>query len=253
MMTWPRASKTPQKWSRFSRMKAETAVRSMSTSTSRRSACSPPLMISTVMGLMAGIPIGRSASAMVAQLHVDDGVLECVRLQPHALLNEGTGRRFAVVLRPGTVVQPRFPAPVGLRSHTMFRIIGCILGVVSQAIGGRAPAGSAGYTIVAFRSHDPERNKTIIFTDGTGAGQGARHWTDGLDVVYGANQKNFPAEFVAHEYPFRIEQYTAHVDSGGPGFYRGGTGVVRDVRVLAPEVTILTRLNNRTFQPFGAA
>ena len=42
-------------------------------------------------------------------------------------------------------------------------------------------------------------------------------------------------------------------DSGGPGFYRGGTGVVRDVRVLCETATLATRMENTVVAPYGVA
>ncbi|HYE90419.1 MAG TPA: hydantoinase B/oxoprolinase family protein, partial [Terriglobales bacterium] len=40
-------------------------------------------------------------------------------------------------------------------------------------------------------------------------------------------------------------------DSGGPGYHRGGTGVVRDVRVLCETATLATRMENTVVAPYG--
>src|SRR5947199_4981021 len=37
------------------------------------------------------------------------------------------------------------------------------------------------------------------------------------------------------EFGVRIERYSMHSDSGGPGRYRGGCGIVRDVRIIRSE------------------
>ena len=39
------------------------------------------------------------------------------------------------------------------------------------------------------------------------------------------------------EYPPRMERYAISPDSRVPGKYRGGCGIIRDVRLLAPEGT----------------
>ena len=46
-------------------------------------------------------------------------------------------------------------------------------------------------------------------------------------------QKNYPIEFAEMEFGVRVEGYGLHHDSGGPGRWRGGCGIVRDLRVIA--------------------
>ena len=55
------------------------------------------------------------------------------------------------------------------------------------------------------------------------------------------------------EYPLRLERYAIATDSGGPGKYRGGCGVVRDVRLLADEGTFGLRVENNRFPAWGVA
>ena len=68
--------------------------------------------------------------------------------------------------------------------------------------------------------------------EGVGSGLGARPNADGVDVIYFVAQQNFPIEFLEREHALRVEKYVIEPDSGGPGYYRGGTGVRREVRVL---------------------
>ena len=55
------------------------------------------------------------------------------------------------------------------------------------------------------------------------------------------------------EYPLRMERYAINPDSGGPGKYRGGCGIIRDVRLLAPEGTFGLRVENNRFPAWGVA
>ncbi|MBM84680.1 MAG: hypothetical protein CMM47_01485 [Rhodospirillaceae bacterium] len=41
-----------------------------------------------------------------------------------------------------------------------------------------------------------------------------------------------------HAYPLRVETYALRQGSGGSGKFRGGRGIVRDVRVLGENVTV---------------
>ena len=173
-------------------------------------------------------------------------------LEPSIALNEGVCSLVDEVLtKPGTIVNPGFPAPVGLRSHTAIRLMGCVMGVMGQGNGGNAPAGSPVYVIYSMRTWDAVSGGYLYFSEGVGSGQGGRPFADGLDAIYFRDQKNYPIEFVEREFPLRVEQYVIRLDSGGPGLYRGGSGVVRDVRALV-DCTLSTRMDNVRFPCFGA-
>jgi N-methylhydantoinase B len=164
---------------------------------------------------------------------------------PSVLLNQGAFAPIAeVLLRPGSLVQPRYPAALGLRAHTLYRVLNSIMGNFAQATDGITPAGAGDYVIYMLRALDTQRSTFTLLIDGIGVGQGARPFGDGLDVIYSARgQKNFPIEFIESEFPVQILNYAIHQDSGGPGQYRGGTGVVRDVRVLTERAILGTRMN----------
>jgi N-methylhydantoinase B len=172
---------------------------------------------------------------------------------PAGLLNDGVCAPIPeVLLRPGSLVQPRHPAALGLRAHTLYRVINAILGDFAQATDGDTPAGSGDYVLYMLRSLDPQKGTFTLLIDGIGVGQGARPFGDGLDVIYSSRgQKNFPMEFIEHEFPVRMLRYAIHQDSGGAGKLRGGCGVVRDIQVLAPQVILGTRMNNVKSQSWG--
>jgi N-methylhydantoinase B len=171
-----------------------------------------------------------------------------------AFQNEGACRPIGEVrLRPGSLLQPMRPAPLGLRAHTLHRFLNSVLGVFAEATGGNTPAGSPDYVIVIFSALDPRTGKLFLCTDGLGVGQGARPSADGLDVIYSRRQRNYPIEFLEAAYPMRIERYSIAPDSGGAGRYRGGLGIVRDYRVLLDNVTLATRMANRKTPPWGVS
>jgi N-methylhydantoinase B len=97
---------------------------------------------------------------------------------------------------------------------------------------------------------DPATGQRDIFTEGVGSGLGARPYADGVDVIYFIAQENFPIEFVEREHGVRVERYQVLPDSGGPGFYRGGCGVIREVRLLGPAL-LRTRMDNVRFPCWG--
>ena len=64
-------------------------------------------------------------------------------------------------------------------------------------------------------------------------------------------QKNYPLEFAEIEFGVEIEAFRIHADSGGPGRWRGGCGIIRDVRVLSDAATLGLRLDNCKHPAFG--
>ena len=171
-------------------------------------------------------------------------------MKPGLPMNEGAVDFLDEVrTKRGTITYPNFPAPVGLRSHTVIRLMDIMGGILAQANEGRAPAASPVYVIYNLRAVDDD-GRYLYFSEGIGSGQGARPTGDGINVIYFRDQRNYPVEFEEGEFPLRIERYAVRPDSGGPGLYRGGCGVVRDVRVLI-DCTLSTRMDNVRFPCFG--
>ena len=172
--------------------------------------------------------------------------------EPGVEMNSGFSRAIdEVILRPGSIVDPLYPAPVGMRAHTMVRVTSTLLGVIGQATEGQMSAASPVYVLYYLRSHDRLRGSYELCIEGLGVGFGARTFSDGIDAVYFVAQKNYPVEFAEMEFGVRIEGYRINEDSGGPGYYRGGAGIVRDVRVIGDEAVLGIRLDNVRFPAWG--
>ncbi|WP_201445463.1 hydantoinase B/oxoprolinase family protein [Belnapia sp. F-4-1] len=169
---------------------------------------------------------------------------------PTQVVNAGCPRAIDEVrLREGSLLQPRFPAPLGMRGLTMMRVLAALNGLVSVA-GGRAPAAHAAYVIILLRGM--AAGAPFLLSDGIGVGYGARHDADGIDAVYFVAQENFPLEFLELEYPVRMRHYGLNRDSGGPGRWRGGCGVVREYEVMAEEAVLSVRIDGVENPPWGA-
>ncbi|WP_211110474.1 hydantoinase B/oxoprolinase family protein [Acuticoccus mangrovi] len=167
-------------------------------------------------------------------------------------LNAGAERLFdEVILREGSILQPRLPAPLGQRGVTMLRNLSGYLGLLNAASKGGASASHSPYAIWTFRGTDAGGER-FLMSDGVACGYGARPFADGHDAVYLVAQENYPAEFVDNFYPMRILSYAMNPDSGGPGRWRGGCGVIREIEVLAEEATLLVRLDAIEHPPWGA-
>ena len=194
-----------------------------------------PINFVTNRGLLR-IAFGRYLQMLDASLDVNEGLLQN--------LDEW-------IAREGSILKPRFPAPLGMRANTRFRVMSCIFGALAQANGGQVPAGSPVYVLYYFRAWDETRQRPILCIEGLGVGLGARPFADGVDVIYYIAQENYPVEYVERDFPLRIERYTVRPNSAGPGLNRGGTGVIRDVRVLCDRAELATRMENTLVAPYG--
>jgi N-methylhydantoinase B len=169
------------------------------------------------------------------------------------MLNAGVERVIDEVrLRPGSILQPEFPAPLGMRGVTMMRNMAALLGVLNVATDGGAMAAHSAYVIWYMRGRDDD-GQLFLLSDGLGVGYGARPTADGNDGVYLVAQENFPSEFLDTAFPVRVRRYGINPDTGGPGRWRGGCGLVREVEVLAPEAMISMRIDTVDNPPWGVA
>jgi N-methylhydantoinase B len=175
-------------------------------------------------------------------------------LDPTLPLNEGLLQSVdELIAAPGTVTQPRFPAATGLRSHVRQRVSSCMLGVLNEATGGNASANSPVYILYSLRMLDERTGAFDLCSEGVGAGLGARPYADGVNAIYFVAQQNFPVEFIEREHDLLVERFAINPDSGGPGRFRGGCGVIRDIRINARDAVLSTRMDNIRYPCWGVA
>jgi len=171
---------------------------------------------------------------------------------PAIQMNAGFARAIAEVkCRPGSIVSPRPPAPIGMRSHTMIRVNSALFGALGRATDGQCSAASAVYVLYYLRSQHHDRPDIDLCIEGLAVGFGARTHADGLDAVYYVAQKNYPVEFAEMEFGIRVEGYGIHRDSAGPGRHRGGCGIFRDIRIIADEAILGVRMDNVRHPAWG--
>lgn len=166
---------------------------------------------------------------------------------PAQVCNAGGPRALdEVILREGSLLRPRFPAPLGMRGLTMMRVLSALNGLVNVA-GTAGNASHSAYVIILLSG------KGFLMSDGIGVGYGARPDADGIDAVYFVAQENYPVEFLELGYPVRLVRYGVHRDSGGPGEFRGGCGIVREYEILADEAVLAVRIDGVRNPPWGVA
>jgi len=141
-------------------------------------------------------------------------------------------------------VNARPPAAMeGGNVETSQRIIDVILGALAKAAPGLIPAASSGTMNNLSFGGKLADHKAFACYETIAGGMGASGKGDGYSATHThmTNSWNTPVEAFEHQYPVRIESYCVRKNSGGRGAHRGGDGIVREFRFLAPaEVTILS-------------
>jgi N-methylhydantoinase B len=187
-------------------------------------------------------------------------VAACVYFVMKALAGEDTPANagafdpLEIVLRPGTLLSPEYPAAVcNANIVTTQRIVDVLTGALAQAVPDRIGAASSGSMhLLNIGVRHGGRYVTLVET--FGGGQGALPGQDGMDAIHShmSNTRNTPVEILELTYPITIEEYALVEGSGGEGRWRGGTGIRR--RYLLHEPATVTLSSDRSVEsPWGLA
>jgi 5-oxoprolinase (ATP-hydrolysing) len=168
-------------------------------------------------------------------------VLRCL-VAERITLNGGCLAPVEIAIPEGCLLDPPpGAAVVGGNVETSQRIVDVLLGAI-----GRVAASQGTMNNVAFGDERFGYYETI----GGGAGAG-----DGFDGASGVhthmtNTRITDPELVEARYPVRLERFAVRRGSGGAGRWRGGDGLIRGYRFLAPlTVSLLTQ--RRSTRPYG--
>lgn len=168
--------------------------------------------------------------------------------------NSGCFRALSVKIPEGTILNPRRPAPVSIRAHTLKRVVDVLFGALAQAAPDRVPAASHGsLTCVSYGGTNPTTKIPWVYMECSVGGTGGTSIRDGVDDLDTdiANAGNIPAEALEIEHPFRVWMNRLRPDSGGAGEFRGGLGLERLIELLEGEAVVSHRSDRFTTQPWG--
>jgi N-methylhydantoinase B/oxoprolinase/acetone carboxylase alpha subunit len=129
-----------------------------------------------------------------------------------------------------------------------------IHGALAAAIPDRIIAACNGACVSStFSGVDPRTGRFYVYLETIGGGSGARATKDGLDGVHVhiTNTSNLPVEALEAEYPLVVERYALVEDSGGPGTWRGGLGLWRQIRAEGHECHAFVHGSRRLSAPWG--
>ena len=177
-------------------------------------------------------------------------------LDPGGDINSGAFRPLSVITPEGTIVNARRPAPCGGMVEVKYCVESAVMGALSQAMAGKVTGdlkGGGNHCYVG--GHDPRTGDTFIFYEYPAGGTGAFDGGDGSNAVRAFTESDItsiqPVEAIEQKYPLRVERCALRPDSGGHGRWRGGLGLVREVRLLAPTAQLSVLAEKSLLPPYG--
>jgi 5-oxoprolinase (ATP-hydrolysing) len=159
-------------------------------------------------------------------------------------LNSGCLKPVRVIIPPGSMLAPAYPAAVAAGNVETSQ---AITGALYAALGVMAE-GSGTMNNVTIGNDRHQYYETVA--SGSGAGDGFA----GVDVVqtHMTNSRLTDPEVLEWRYPVRLERYAVRPASGGAGRWPGGCGGRRELRFLEP-MTVTTLASHRRVPPYGMA
>jgi N-methylhydantoinase B len=171
---------------------------------------------------------------------------------PFGPMNEGALRPVTVQAPEGSFLNPRPPAGGGPRAIICYRTFEAVLGALAPALPGRVAAAASHFANPTFGGWDRARRRRFVAYELVLSGTGARATKDGCEgMSWAFNASNIPVEAQEAAQPIVVERFGFITDSAGPGRFRGGAGVRRDLRFLADEGKLTNLSERQRFAPYG--
>ncbi len=175
-------------------------------------------------------------------------------LDPELPVNDGFYHAVEIKAPRKTIVYAEYPAPVGASIETAQRIVDVIYLALSKAIPDKVPAGSCGsMNNLLIGGVSYKEGKTWAFYETIAGGYGGRKGLDGVDASHCnmTNTMNTPIEVIERELPLLFTRYELRPSSGGAGQWRGGMGVIRSFKILAPKAKVTVIGERVRHSPYG--
>ena len=167
--------------------------------------------------------------------------------------NEGFFRPLKIIIPEGSLLKPQFPAACAMWPVPTTTIPDLILKALAPAMPDRVRAGHFGDSMANFiYGTDPRTGRYYVCAEGDAGGYGGKPDDDGEPALFSmdlGDTYNVPVEVAEVRYPWRVERFELHQDSGGPGKYRGGLGVLRDYRIIGHKAGLTVTTDRVKYTP----
>src|SRR5690348_9302092 len=179
-------------------------------------------------------------------------LLTCL-VDPALAINYGLAKCIDIKVREGSVVNPRFPAPVNTYNPTVHALVESLLEASSQITPRKKVGDGCSSRSIIIGGRSNKTGKGYVQYEIFGGGSGGRSGKDGVSGtnVNQSNAKIAPIEIIESEFATRVRRFELIPDSGGPGRFRGGLGFVREYEALDQESRMALSSTIRTVAPKG--
>lgn len=168
---------------------------------------------------------------------------------PH---NEGCTRPIKLVAPRGCFFNAEPPAAAGARHITCSRIYEAVMGALAPAVPDKVFAATSHAANPFMGGLDSRTGRRFVMFELLTGGIGGRSNKDAMEAITSPwNGRNIPVEVQEAHSPVLIERFEFVPDSAGPGKYRGGLAVRRDIRVLGHQVKLYNMTERQRFAPWG--
>ncbi|TMQ24510.1 MAG: hydantoinase B/oxoprolinase family protein [Candidatus Rokuibacteriota bacterium] len=207
---------------------------------------------------LAGTSPQTAAPTNVGPAMAPTGAFTIVKsfLDPGSDVNSGAFRPLTVLTPSGTIVNADPPAPCGGMVEVKYCVESAVMGALAPALDGRVAGdlkGGGNHCYVG--GPHPRTGETFIFYEYPAGGTGGFDGGDGSNTVRAWTESDMttlqPIEAIEQLYPVRVERTSLREDSGGAGRWRGGLGLTRAVRILAPATRLSVLAEKTVLPPFG--
>ena len=170
-------------------------------------------------------------------------------LSPDIPNNEGSFQPIEVFAPIGTILNPRFPAPVGARAMTGHLLPPAIMGALSRVIPDKVLA-APGSPLWAFHLSGDYQGQPFAFVSFLNGGMGASSYRDGLPAIsFPSNLGNTPIEVTESRVPVVVVRKALRRGTGGKGVHTGGDGQTFEFEILGDSQVTISFMANRLEYP----
>ena len=175
-------------------------------------------------------------------------------IDPSMYVSSGLMRGFTMTAREGSVLNPRFPAPVNTYNPTIHALVDAIFDAMSRIVPDKVRADGSGSRSIILGGRSTSSGKGYVQYEIVAGGAGGRASKDGASgiTVNQSNAKIAPIEIIESEFPTRVRRFELIADSGGAGEFRGGLGIRREYLNLA-DARFSIRSMKHVIPPNGCA
>ena len=163
-------------------------------------------------------------------------------------------KSFGLKVRDGSVMNPRFPAPLNTYNPTVHATVEAVFAALTNIVPHKARADGCGSRSIILGGRSTKAGQSYVQYEILGGGGGARASKDGASgtSVNQSNAKIAPIEIIESEFPTRVLRFELIRDSGGVGTFRGGLGIRREY-VNLQDARFSIRSTKHVIAPNGAA